>query len=1360
MKIKFNNSVSLNKQREIKNYIEEYLEPIALDEIENITLEAFKNIIREKINSFPENKQEEFETQFANADIKKLIGLHNAADYEINENHIYESIKSCKEEIETIKERLSDGHESPETIIQELNILHGKISSYLTGEHGKVCQEKFGLNKEDLAKVEELTKRAVAEEIEKVIETPIQYKVTKKDTLSLNITSEEFNSSREPVINSNKFGLNYDLKSAVPQFSYKKIEQLANDSTLLSREINSCKTMFFDKKNGLEALFDKSQEINIHSDPSKLKELIGEINAAFTNTEKDSFEEKLFETEQINGWREELAIKYNLLTKKEKMNLNSQECQLPTNASFDDLEEKLEEIEREREILIKLTDLKQVYSTREDNNKSVDLQLSIVDEFERFSSRWGGAPPELETRRANTMKNNIKESITDKDLERLKRELGDLETFLENINNTTWEEDESQKNLIINDINNLKKEAIEKLETQEQKIKSQTSAYDNLLDSIQNATDFDALQTLNNQKLTSSLPPQTSILNENNNTPETKHPETTSDNSLFQDKKNNEPKIAPVEYEDREAEKSESENILSGYSSEYASQESASETNSEIETNNETSSMEMSDFDLEEDSETYDPFEKLEELISEYPDYKISEVIKLFLSPTKELASCGKLDEAIISAVEDLIDHLRFRLEHGEEKLPTYDNYVEKEIMLQEELYLAEQKLIDFQDVYNEALIENELNEAELERNDSDNDNESTLETSVDYEASGEFSDTSSISNSSDIYLKFLVDKIAKAGNHKELHDAFQAAKLSNFYSTHKSLIDDTYRRRTFVEYDRFWEVIQMSTDKKALSDLSSQINYLDREVFPEREQLHRAKIQRIAVLNAIERVERKIIEQEEALTRLPLYQRKQILGIDNFKDYITSLPAENLESEAGCLINLITQAKIAAETEKEELALKARQAAEAASRKRELAEIAQTLREENELLMCQESAINVPDKASINVEQDRLIRLIDTATEVSVADIQTLKEEAAINNKCNELINLINIEIAQQQEAERIERERLEREINERSQTESINQNSSSFTTNNDTSSLSSSSEITTFAYSAPDGGDYSGGGTIAAENFSSPKSPSQIIQEILGQAEKAIESKQLPPLENAEKQITSLFEEKDESKKQVYYQHQTELENKLEKQIQNDILQQTKKAAIESVAEDLKIARVIRPDIQPKPEKKQNWKLQTQEAIINNLNSLLGSELKIEDLDNPFSEFSKEVYQKQLTELTAYQQQVAAHIAEKKRNYSQINELNTTNFVAQQETAGTVAGIVALNYWLNSGKTKVGEITHRGMHPNVPNKIKLLVEQYLVDLKKLQKNGYSTELAQKIQESFRQIQALTEQWLAKQKNLFDEKN
>jgi len=38
---------------------------------------------------------------------------------------------------------------------------------------------------------------------------------------------------------------------------------------------------------------------------------------------------------------------------------------------------------------------------------------------------------------------------------------------------------------------------------------------------------------------------------------------------------------------------------------------------------------------------------------------------------------------------------------------------------------------------------------------------------------------------------------------------------------------------------------------------------------------------------------------------------------------------------------------------------LKARQAAEAASRERELAEIAQTTREEAELLMCQESAID-----------------------------------------------------------------------------------------------------------------------------------------------------------------------------------------------------------------------------------------------------------------------------------------------------------------------------------------------------------------------------------------------------------------
>ena len=36
MKIEFNNSVSLNKQRVIKDYIEKYLEPIALDEYNEI----------------------------------------------------------------------------------------------------------------------------------------------------------------------------------------------------------------------------------------------------------------------------------------------------------------------------------------------------------------------------------------------------------------------------------------------------------------------------------------------------------------------------------------------------------------------------------------------------------------------------------------------------------------------------------------------------------------------------------------------------------------------------------------------------------------------------------------------------------------------------------------------------------------------------------------------------------------------------------------------------------------------------------------------------------------------------------------------------------------------------------------------------------------------------------------------------------------------------------------------------------------------------------------------------------------------------------------------------------------------------
>jgi hypothetical protein len=99
-----------------------------------------------------------------------------------------------------------------------------------------------------------------------------------------------------------------------------------------------------------------------------------------------------------------------------------------------------------------------------------------------------------------------------------------------------------------------------------------------------------------------------------------------------------------------------------------------------------------------------------------------------------------------------------------------------------------------------------------------------------------------------------------------------------------------------------------------------------------------------------------------------------------------------------------------------------------------------------------------------------------------------------------------------------------------------------------------------------------------------------------------------------------------------------------------------------------------------------------QSQEAVINNLNSLLGSELKIADLDQPFSEFPSEVKQKRLAALKAYQQQVAEHIAEKKRNYSQMAQLNT---IAQPESkwknlilplsvgaVGTVVGVMAWKY------------------------------------------------------------------------------
>src|SRR3954453_9185068 len=108
--------------RKIRNYIEEYLEPIkhydygeievisqrieteikakigSLEknysqkeevwkrEVENATLQELKNIIREKIDWFSEKQKNKFESEFVNADIRKLIELLELSEFEAKEN--------------------------------------------------------------------------------------------------------------------------------------------------------------------------------------------------------------------------------------------------------------------------------------------------------------------------------------------------------------------------------------------------------------------------------------------------------------------------------------------------------------------------------------------------------------------------------------------------------------------------------------------------------------------------------------------------------------------------------------------------------------------------------------------------------------------------------------------------------------------------------------------------------------------------------------------------------------------------------------------------------------------------------------------------------------------------------------------------------------------------------------------------------------------------------------------------------------------------------------------------------------------------------------------------------------------------
>ncbi|CAJ0845059.1 7995_t:CDS:10 [Entrophospora sp. SA101] len=281
-------------------------------------------------------------------------------------------------------------------------------------------------------------------------------------------------------------------------------------------------------------------------------------------------------------------------------------------------------------------------------------------------------------------------------------------------------------------------------------------------------------------------------------------------------------------------------------------------------------------------------------------------------------------------------------------------------------------------------------------------------------------------------------------------------------------------------------------------------------------------------------------------------------------------------------------------------------------------------------------------------------------------------------------------------------------------------------------------------------------------------------IIQAVLAQAQQAIASQKITELQAAESQITELFAEKDPNKQQVYYHYQKDLGTSLEKviqtktiqeiqinhlkvinntplekiptykkAIQSDILQQTKQVAIGSIVKDLSIARVIKLEIYPQKDKKskQNILTQSQTAVINNLHSLLGQELKITDLDSPFQKFPTETLKKELTELTTYQQEVAAHIADKKRRDFHTADLNDFSYQIEDKWQQLTLPISPL------------------LGAAVGIQIKLLINKYHANLRKLEKVGYQPQLVREIKEDLQQIQKLTEQLEKGQKTKFDQK-
>lgn len=105
--------------------------------------------------------------------------------------------------------------------------------------------------------------------------------------------------------------------------------------------------------------------------------------------------------------------------------------------------------------------------------------------------------------------------------------------------------------------------------------------------------------------------------------------------------------------------------------------------------------------------------------------------------------------------------------------------------------------------------------------------------------------------------LKEILASLEKISDSKELGNTFQEVKKNALYRDNKQQIDNVYRFRALIEFNKILVVIQKSNDIEELNNLNTHIDYLDGEAFPKKSELTGARTIRIIILNTIKSVDK-----------------------------------------------------------------------------------------------------------------------------------------------------------------------------------------------------------------------------------------------------------------------------------------------------------------------------------------------------------------------------------------------------------------------------------------------------------------------------------------------------------------------